>query len=58
MMHLHASTPTVQCNLNRLIRKINFLMPDNFYFVKVIRLNQLIAKKEIDKDTKYEKNKT
>jgi len=27
-------------------------MPDSFYFLKVIRLNQLIAKQEIDKDEK------
>ncbi len=33
-------------------------MPDNFYFLKVIRLNQLIAKQEINKDKKDEKNKT
>jgi len=27
-------------------------MPDSFYFLKVIRLNQLIAGQEIDKDEK------
>jgi len=35
-----------------LIHRINLLMPDNFYFLKVIRLNQLIARQEINKDEK------